>query len=65
MPLILLLLTSSEVLDTGDIIPKGLVINNEDRNIKFKEDPATVDPRQFLAIEKFTKFKKLLSKMLY
>ena len=58
MPLILLLLTSSEVLDTGDIIPKGLVINNEDRNIKFKEDPATVDPRQFLAIEKFTKFKK-------
>ena len=59
MPLIFLLISS--VCGGGDgnnLIPSGLVINQEDRTTIFSKDPATVDPRQFLAIEKFTKFRK-------
>ena len=59
MPLIFLLISSvCGGGDSNNLIPSGLVINQEDRTTIFSKDPATVDPRQFLAIEKFTKFRK-------
>ena len=61
MPLIFLLISSvcgNDGNNGNNLIPSGLVINEEERTTIFSKDPATVDPRQFLAIEKFTKFRK-------